>query len=233
MKTEVKRILIIDDEENLTWSIANNLKREYSGYEIETVTSGDLALEMLKQKSFDIVISDIHMPGADGYMVLDYVKKNLPDSRFILMTSQYNSDAEKIAAGSGVQFFEKPFDMRDFKKTVKSMLMELSAPGKEKSRKKSLQDFIKKQYDQKITGSINVKNGRDAGEIFFKAGEIVHARTKELSGEMALLNMLNWKTASFEFIKDKNQSEKRTIYYGWKLLKNDLTKHSLKNVQLQ
>jgi len=63
-KTEVKTILVVDDEEEVTSALANTLKRV--GYEVLTATTGRDALSKAKKHTPDLVILDIVMPGMDG-----------------------------------------------------------------------------------------------------------------------------------------------------------------------
>ena len=78
MNAEKKRILIVDDEESLTWIIAKNLRNQYKDHKIYSMNSGDEALKLLKRLQFDLVISDIQMPGTNGLVLLDYIKSLCP-----------------------------------------------------------------------------------------------------------------------------------------------------------
>ena len=225
MTTEKKRILIVDDEENLTWSIANNLRREFKQHEIFSVNSGDQALEILKKERIDLLISDIQMPGTDGLTLLDYITENLPDSKVILMTSLDNPELKKIADEFGIYFFEKPFEMFEFKKAVHHILEKIPQAVKKSKFDNSLQEVILRQNESKFTGCLTVKNESSSGRIFFQTGEIIHAQTDNYDGELALINILNWNNISYEAVTNKKKPGRKTIYYGWKLLKKDLSKN--------
>jgi len=226
MEKDSKRILIVDDEENLTWSIANNLRREYKRHEVYSVTSGDQALDILKRLSFNVVISDIKMPGINGLMLLEYVKKHLPDATVILMTSLFNPDLKKIADGSGTYFLEKPFDIAELKRTINRILENGSQPNNSIAPNKKLREVIRENYQNQFTGIYKLKNGREWGEVYFHLGEIVHAKIKDYEGELALIDILNWQNVDFELIKKNDQPLKRTIYYGWKMFSQELIQPS-------
>ena len=222
MKKKSKRILIVDDEENLTWSLTKNLKREYKDHEVYSVTSGEQALEILKRYTFDLIISDVRMPGVDGLVLLGYIRQYLPHAKVILMTSLNNPDLKKIADGSNVFFFEKPFDIVEFKKTIQHLLSNFPSGDSDRTTNPSILSLIKKQYSKQFSGIVNVKNGNECGSIYFDNGKIIHANTSSLEGEMALINILYWKKVSFEIYKKDINPGKQTIYYGWKLLEKDL-----------
>jgi CheY-like chemotaxis protein len=89
---------------------------EKIGYECETAEDAEQALDVLSQKSFDLVISDISMPGMDGIQFMKKAKESYPELPFMIMTG-YAVDysyAEIIAAGAS-DFIPKPFDLKELK----------------------------------------------------------------------------------------------------------------------
>ena len=63
----VKRILVVDDEANMRTTLADILGDE--GYEIDTAVDGLSAVEMCEQKSYDVVLLDVRMPGIDAVSI--------------------------------------------------------------------------------------------------------------------------------------------------------------------
>ena len=226
MTSVSKKILIVDDEENLTWSIEKNLKNEYKEHEIFSATSGDEALRMLKLFSVDLVISDILMPGTSGLELLEYVKNNHPQTQVIIMTSLNNAEIKGLADDkAGVYYFEKPFEMSEFKKTIQYALKKISNEYSRQLSKLTLKEIIEYNYKNKFTGFVNIQNGKKSGAVYFRGGEIIHAKASNLDGEMALINVLNWDKVNYDIVCS-NDPVKRTIYYGWKLLlKDELANH--------
>jgi DNA-binding NtrC family response regulator len=78
------RLLIVDDEPD----IRNSLKRRFilNGYGVDTADGGESALAMLEQSPYQIVISDIKMPGMDGIELLRRIRSEYPMTRVIMMT---------------------------------------------------------------------------------------------------------------------------------------------------
>ena len=221
MSSAMQRILIVDDEESLTWSITKNLQKQYKDHEIYSANSGDEALKMLKRLTFDLVISDIQMPGTDGLVLLDFVKKNNPEVPVIIMTSLDKPEIKKLAAqGSGIYYFEKPFDMFEFKKTISIALLEITSNMKKNQQKFSLKEIIREKYYNKFSGTLNVSNTQKSGALYFQNGEIIHAKTADLEGELALLNVLNWNKVNYSMNLSDSKVQK-TIHYGWKLVMKD------------
>ncbi|HNR52825.1 MAG TPA: response regulator, partial [Deltaproteobacteria bacterium] len=65
-----KQVLIVDDEETLTWSLAKSLSNDRETYEITTANNGETALSLTREKPFDLVVLDIRLPGINGLDVL-------------------------------------------------------------------------------------------------------------------------------------------------------------------
>ena len=75
MQARRKRVLVVDDEEDLTWSISKHLSKDVEKYELICVNSGVKALEVLSQLPVDLVISDIRMPEISGLELLTKTQK--------------------------------------------------------------------------------------------------------------------------------------------------------------
>src|SRR5258707_12539775 len=81
---ESAHVLVVDDEGAIRYSISKTLQRV--GYQVSAAASGEEALEMLSNQSFDVVLTDIRMPGLTGVELLAKIKERAPDSIVILMT---------------------------------------------------------------------------------------------------------------------------------------------------
>ncbi|MCL7489376.1 MAG: response regulator [Desulfobulbaceae bacterium] len=104
------RILAVDDEETLCRMVAILLNRE--GFHCDTAVNVDDALEMLEQRSYDLIVSDIMMPGKSGIDFLDIVSVRFPDTAMIMATAVDNRDTaittlEKGAFGYVIKPFER------------------------------------------------------------------------------------------------------------------------------
>jgi len=82
MRTE--KILLLDDSREILESLSEFLQGE--GYEIDAAPNGIAGIALIEKKFYDIVLTDMMMPGADGMEVLKYIKANSPDSLCIVLT---------------------------------------------------------------------------------------------------------------------------------------------------
>lgn len=103
------RILLVDDEESLRLTLAANLELE--GFEVVEAASAEEALSMIDAQRFDLVLSDVRMPGVGGIELLRTLQKSRPDLPVVLMTAFTTEDSITRAIESGVfTVLHKPFD---------------------------------------------------------------------------------------------------------------------------
>ena len=105
-----KDILIVDDEIDMLQLLKRSLEPDLK-CRIETATSGQEALRMLSQKTFDLVLADLKMPGMDGLELLDAVKREFSDLTVVMMTAFGGVETAVEAMRNGAyDFISKPFD---------------------------------------------------------------------------------------------------------------------------
>ncbi|MEN6475213.1 MAG: response regulator, partial [Syntrophaceae bacterium] len=92
-----KQVLIVDDEETLTWSLSKTLARDREIYEVATANDGRSALELLKARTFDVVVLDIRLPGIDGLDLLVRIRQDMPATKVIIMTAYGSSEIKEKA----------------------------------------------------------------------------------------------------------------------------------------
>lgn len=104
------RILLVDDEQSLLMTLAANL--ELDGFDVTTAESGQRALQLFETAHFDLVLSDIRMPGMNGVELFRAIRAKRPDLPVILMTAFALEGMVKDAIAEGVfTVLPKPFDV--------------------------------------------------------------------------------------------------------------------------
>jgi two-component system, OmpR family, phosphate regulon sensor histidine kinase PhoR len=102
------RILVIDDEKVIREGVERALAKR--GYEIAKAEDGNKGLELLKEAHFDIVLTDLMMPGLDGFAVLDWIRDNQPHVQVIVITGFATVTKAVTAMKQGAfDFVGKPF----------------------------------------------------------------------------------------------------------------------------
>jgi DNA-binding NtrC family response regulator len=111
MKEYVK-ILVADDESVMRNMLLRILETE--GYKVITVSSASEAMEQLAQDKFDILLSDVAMPGPTGFELLRHAKQNFPDMAVIMMTGYGEAYTVKEALLNGAdEYLTKPFKSQE------------------------------------------------------------------------------------------------------------------------
>lgn len=218
-----KKILIADDEEDLTWSISKSLRKENQEYEIICVNSGDAAIKMLERQSFDLLISDIRMPGKDGLGLLNFVQQHYPNMKVIVMSAWRHSDVQDIVKNnSRVCYIEKPFEIHDLKETIARALNANSESHPTRLINLSLKDIVQHNSQRKFDGSLDVSDGQDYGTKYVDGGEVIQVTVAEDKSEQALRDILNWNRFDYD-IGLIDPPIRRSIHEKWRELgeKND------------
>jgi len=115
----VPRILVIDDDHGVRDSMARMLRG--AGYTVETAQSGEEGVTAAKGNAFDVILSDMRMPGISGLDVLKRLRDARVDSAFIVMTGFGTIDTAVEAMKLGaVDFVQKPFLRDELLMRVKS-----------------------------------------------------------------------------------------------------------------
>lgn len=109
-----KRVLIVDDEEKVVFFLRESLEELGQDFTIGTAKSAEEALEKIATQPYDLVISDLRMPGIDGLQLIERVKQKYPRTRFILMTAYGTDEVEARAHHLDVyDYITKPFHVSD------------------------------------------------------------------------------------------------------------------------
>lgn len=110
-------ILILDDEPIVSKRLKPSLEKK--GYEVEAFTDGFSALQRVKERRFDIVITDLKMEGIDGMHFLSDVKEKFPDTEVIVITGFATMQTAKDSFQKGVfDFLAKPFKIKEIKEVI-------------------------------------------------------------------------------------------------------------------
>ena len=118
---KIARVLIVDDEEPVRLALKRLFRRQY---EVEVVASGQEALQLLNQESYDVVISDMRMPGMDGAELLKNCYQKWPEMIRILLTgfSELESAISAINEGRIYRYVTKPWDNDELRGLVAEAL---------------------------------------------------------------------------------------------------------------
>lgn len=169
---KLARLLIVDDEEPVRQALNRLFRRQY---DVEVAASGDEALQLLNQEAFDIVISDMRMPGMSGAELLKNCYLKWPEMIRILLTgfSDLESAISAINEGKIFRYVSKPWD----NDLLKGLVAEALDLRDLKSANKSLNNHIVEQNKelQRLNNELKEKFQEKAEEVGETEGKLQQA----------------------------------------------------------
>jgi len=116
-----KRVLVVDDDSNIRENIAELLA--VAGYEVLVAADTTDALQKLASGGFDLLLTDLRMPGPSGLELIEKARRNDPQLQAILMTAYGNAytEVETVRRG-GIGYLSKPFEADEVTALVQRIL---------------------------------------------------------------------------------------------------------------
>lgn len=114
----MRKILFVDDQEHVLRGLRRMLDHMQSEWEMQFAGSGQEALEIMAKNPFDVVVTDMRMPGMDGAQLLEEVSKRHPQTVRIVLTGQADRESVLRAVRPTHQYLSKPCDAETLHYTV-------------------------------------------------------------------------------------------------------------------
>jgi len=118
--TKAFHILVVDDEEIARTNLQYVLKKQ--GYQVRTAANGLEALEELKKREFDLILTDLKMEKMDGIQLLESAKRIAPHTQIVLITGFATVSSAVAALKKGAaHYLPKPIDLEELRSTVRQL----------------------------------------------------------------------------------------------------------------
>ena len=166
-----ERLLIVEDEETLCESLKRVLVKD--GYEVDTVGSAEAALLKIEETAYDLIISDIILPGIDGIELLRRIREKLPDQIVIIVTAYASIETAVGALRAGAyDYVIKPIIHEEIKRVVRNALKERSL--------KAENVILRKQIEQRYDFENIVGQGQGILSLIAEVKKIADSRSNVL-----------------------------------------------------
>src|SRR5580704_17821312 len=140
MPDTTKHLLLVEDEAPLRQAIAEQLA--HRGYHVEQADSGEAALERLADFAFDVIVTDLRLPGIHGSAVIDAAVERYPDIVAIVVTGYGTvKDAVEAIKRGAADFVSKPFQIDELLHVLDAAL--------EQRRLKSENAYLRAQLEER------------------------------------------------------------------------------------
>jgi CheY-like chemotaxis protein len=177
------RVLVVEGDEYLNQGIVNSLLKD--GYSVQGVLTGAEAIRILWADEQQLVISDMQLPDADGFDLLQWIRTYCPQTRMVMLAPANMPGARTRALENGaVGYVEKPVDLRLLKVEVRRLLQQTGFSASLASF--DLLDVIQIVNMSRKSISLVVHTGlEEQGMLGFQQGELIWAEYGTLRGEEA------------------------------------------------
>ncbi len=189
---------------------------------IESATSADQALQILKTRQFDLVVVDLNMPMVDGIQFIQILHRRYPDLKKVAITGYATEEKRSACLANGAELFiEKPRSSEGLK-SIFVMLDELvtwkqQAGFQGMLRRVGLQDVIQMECLGRNSSILEIHNRQLAGRIYIEDGRIIHAIAGQMTGEAAFQKLLSLAGGSFQ-LQHFEPPPAHTIEGQWEFL---------------
>lgn len=124
------KLLIVEDDENMNEVLKATL--ESTGHEVDAAFHGPQAIELCRENQYDLIISDVRLPGMDGVEALEQIRKIRPQVKFIIITGYASEDTPVRAIRQRIDdYLFKPFSLQYLMDSVERVLI---TPAERKSK---------------------------------------------------------------------------------------------------
>jgi HD-like signal output (HDOD) protein len=113
-----RNLLLVDDEPMVLNGLRRGLHSMKSDWEMEFANSGEEALQAISRQTFDVIVTDMRMPGMDGAQLLEEVRRRSPQTVRVVLSGQCDHDTVMRAVGLTHQYVAKPCDAQQLKDTI-------------------------------------------------------------------------------------------------------------------
>jgi DNA-binding NtrC family response regulator len=156
-------VLIVDDDLALLEALPQALRLRMGGVTVETADSAAAALDLIADKEFDAIVTDIKMPGMDGLELLDEIRTRRPDTPTLIITGHGENDLVVHALrGGACDFIQKPIDRDYFVAALYRAIREHVANRQVKERQVALESWAEEleRVVEKLEGELRAMPGR-------------------------------------------------------------------------
>jgi len=138
--SDIPSILVIDDEQIALKNLTHILKNE--GYQITPKQNSTEALALIRDKGFDLILTDLKMEKVDGMDILKFSRENHPGTEVIMITGYATVDSAIDAMKAGAyHYIAKPYKIDEVRKVVKEALEKQSLKKENRQLRDELQNY--------------------------------------------------------------------------------------------
>ncbi len=179
-----RQVLLADSDPTSAWRNGRALIR--AGFEVHSVDDGNRALALLKSREFQLLVTDVALPGLDGLAVLDWVNRNMSEISTIVLTAGASEAAREYCLDRGcVLFLDKESDPSFLVEALRHYCDSLAwLPSSADGKRIVLRTLVEAAADRR-GGEIVVRSAEHVGRVFFVSGQLAWAQVSTDEGGLS------------------------------------------------
>ncbi|PLX86228.1 MAG: hypothetical protein C0614_03895 [Desulfuromonas sp.] len=192
----MKTILMVDDEHPFLLSLKDGMTAHNPELNILLANNGQEALDTMQQNEIDLLVTDLKMPGMDGFQLLAHVSRSAPYLPIIVMTAFGTPDIEEqLSNMTALHYLEKPLDFDVLATTIDSAL---NSKSNSYIRGITLATFLQLVHMEKKSCSPTIRSRSGSGQLHIRQGDLINASCNGMTGKQAALEIIGWDNTEIE-----------------------------------
>lgn len=209
------RVLLVDDEEALVWSVSNRLQKVRPELIVLTSSDATIALREIQAQAFDLLVTDIRMPGMSGLELIVEARRVQRSLPVIVMTAYPTAELRMdTELRSSIEYLQKPFELERFLALVDEVLERRAVGFSGAISVQTLPDIVQLYALSNATGALWVQRRGIEGKIWFEHGAVTHAAIGDDVGDEAFHTIMVWSGGEFSMAPGEIAPE-RSIRASW------------------
>lgn len=219
-----KTVLVVDDDASVTAVLEASLPTHLDRFSVATARNGAEAVEILRTRPVDVLVTDVSMPVMDGFDLLAYVRNHHPNLPVVVMSVMAPDDVRDGAPSLGIlRVVRKPTSAAEIARQVLEAQADVV---KGRMSDVPLDTLLRLMEMERKSCSLLVRSGDEKGRLHFLSGELVNAYAfgLDVEGDAAARHLLALDTVSIDFERSLHNHE-RTIHTPLETLLLEVATH--------
>jgi len=206
----IRNVLFVDDDQEMLQALNEGLEKYRDTFQVRLASDGLDAVKQLKQHAVSLIVTDLKMPGMDGFSLLAHVMENYPDIPVIIITGYSTSEMKRLAQeGGAVGYISKPFLIEDLAKQIMRTLRRESDGGTLHGVSSGMFLQLMEMEEKTCTIRLTDRASGRSGVLFFRDGELLNARVDEQQGIDAAYIIFSWDEVTLSIQNECPQKENK------------------------
>ncbi|CAB5156024.1 hypothetical protein D3OALGA1CA_4732 [Olavius algarvensis associated proteobacterium Delta 3] len=188
-----KKVLVVDDDREMLEAIKEELSSYSDKFSVATADNGTKAIERLGAENFSLVVTDLKMPGLDGFGLLAHIVDKYPDIPVVIITGFGTPKMKQLAReGGAVSYITKPFLVDNLARKIIMTLGKESDGGSLHGVSAGVFLQLVELEERTCTVRLTTRKTKDQGVLWFREGKLLDARFGNQTGLDAAYVILSW-----------------------------------------